>query len=210
MIEEITGYELFITTCENSFRKKVSPVYKANRKRNSYVWLLRANYQMTENAFYSDTLEADDLINIRAKELGKDNCIVVSIDKDLKQIGGYFWSYYRQKEKDSQGNVITQISDLGIELPVMEYKQREIEYITNEQANKHFWKQMLMGDTSDNIPGLKRIGEKTAEKILLNTKCNWFAAARKYIEKDQKQDWDINYQLLKLKDNYTIDKPLTK
>ena len=200
MFEEITSYELFITTCENSFRKELTTTYKANRKTNKYVWLLRGHYQMTNNAFYSDTLEADDLINIRAKELGRDNYVVVSLDKDLKQIGGYFWSYYRQKEKDTQGNVIMQTNDLGLELPVMEYKQKEVEYISDEQANKYFWSQMLTGDTSDNIKGLHRIGSKTAEKILSNTKCNWVAVARKYIEKNQKKYWYINYQLLKLKD----------
>jgi len=40
---------------------------------------------MINDAKYSDTLEADDLVAIRARELGVKNCIVVSPDKDLKQ-----------------------------------------------------------------------------------------------------------------------------
>src|SRR5690606_19004834 len=68
--EEITGYELFITTCEKSFRKELTPTYKANRKRNNYVWLLREHYRHN-NAESHNELEADDLIAKRAKEIGK-------------------------------------------------------------------------------------------------------------------------------------------
>src|SRR5690625_4582092 len=54
MIDEITDVELYITTCTNSFRKELEPSYKANRKRNKYVWLLREHYVMN-GAFHSDT-----------------------------------------------------------------------------------------------------------------------------------------------------------
>jgi len=92
--EEITSFELFITTCTKSFRKSLRSDYKANRKRNDYVWMLRDHY-MINGAHHSDTHEADDLIADRAKELGIYDCIIVSMDKDLKQIGGYYWSYYK-------------------------------------------------------------------------------------------------------------------
>lgn len=199
MIEEIDNIELFITTCDNSFRKKISSTYKANRKQNDYVWLLRGYYQMTKNAFFSDTLEADDLISIRANELGKGNYVVVSMDKDLKQIGGYFWSYYQQNFKDKNGDIVFDDLGFGVQTPIKEYKQKEVEYISEEKANYLFWCQMLIGDPSDNIKGLNRVGIKTAEKILSKSKCLWFTVAREYIKKDQKDDWKINYQLLKLK-----------
>jgi len=193
MINEITGVELFITTCSNSFRKKIYPDYKKSRKRNNYVWLLRSHYQMN-GAHHSDTLEADDLIAQRAKELGKDNYIVVSIDKDLKQIGGYYWSYYKQKSKDSYGNLV--LNDYGV--AETEYKQKAIDYITDDEADRLFWTQMLMGDNSDNIKGLHRVGVKTAEKILSESVVHWIRTAREYISRGQKEDFKINYKLLKL------------
>lgn len=192
--EEITSYELFITTCTKSFRKDVAPSYKANRRRNNYVWMLREHYKMN-GANHSDTLEADDLISIRAKELGFGNYIIFSIDKDLKQIGGYFWSYYKVKSKDMYGKTI--VNEFGIE--EREYRQKTVEFISKEKAEYLFWQQMLMGDPSDNIKGIKGLGPKKSEKILVGSTKLWVTCAREYIKANQKKDWKINYQLLKLK-----------
>src|SRR5690606_11297416 len=130
-----------------------------------------------------------------AKELGVGNYIVVSLDKDLKQIGGYFWSYYKTPVRDENGEI--QLNEYGN--PEKEYKQKTVEYISESEAKKLFWKQMLMGDPADNIKGLHRVGEKTAEKILLASPVEWFATAREYIKRNQKEDFKINYKLLKLK-----------
>jgi 5'-3' exonuclease len=193
ILDDITGVELFITTDKNSFRKKLSPSYKIKRKRNKYVWVIRDHYQMN-NAKCSDTLEADDLIATRARELGKDNCIVVSIDKDLKQIGGFYWSYFKVKSKDSNGDLI--LNEFGSY--EREYKQKLIQYISDEERDSFFWSQMLTGDSGDGIKGLHRVGIKTAEKILAKTSVNWFAVAREYIKRNQKEDFKLAYKLLKL------------
>lgn len=190
---KIEGVELFITTCKKSYRKALDKQYKAKRKKNNYVWLLR-NHYMINDGIHSDTLEADDLIAIRAKELGKDSCIIVSMDKDLKQIGGYYWSYYKQLVKDENGEVI--YDEDGFE--EREYKQTEIDYITNKEAEYLFWEQMLTGDPSDNIKGVYRVGKVGAKKILKDSKNYFISVARTYIEKNQKQDFWNNYLLLKL------------
>src|SRR5690606_16907879 len=67
--DEVKSYEIFITTCTKSFRKEIYPEYKAQRKRNDYVWLLREHYA-NNGAIHSDTHEADDMIATRAYELG--------------------------------------------------------------------------------------------------------------------------------------------
>jgi len=178
--EPIVSTELFITTCGKSFRKELNPSYKANRKRNEYVWMLREHYRHN-GAICHEELEADDLIASRAKEIGIGNYIIVSIDKDLKQIGGHYWSYYQHTVEEEKA-----------------YKNPYIEFIGPEKAKLLFWMQMLTGDPSDNIKGLHRVGEKTAEKILSKSNVPWIATAREYIKRNQKQDWKINYQLLKL------------
>lgn len=193
IFQDITGVELFITTCKNPFRKVLNPNYKSSRKPNNYVWMLRGHYQMN-GAFFSDTHEADDLIADRAKELGKDNCIVISIDKDLKQIGGYYWSYYKVRSFDMHGEPV--LNEYGSQ--EREYKQKNIDYITDDEAERIFWLSMLTGDSGDDIKGLHRVGPKTAEKILSQTKVNWFKTAREYIARGQKEDFKINYRLLKL------------
>src|SRR5690606_31239133 len=103
--EDIAEWELYITTCSRNFRKEISSDYKSNRKKNNYVWLLREHY-INNGAFCSDTLEADDLIADRISELKKGDYLIISIDKDLKQLGGYYWSYYKQKSKDHYGELV--------------------------------------------------------------------------------------------------------
>ncbi len=190
---EITSVELFITTCSNNFRKQIFTEYKAKRKRNDWVKLIRDHYQIT-GAEYSETLEADDLVAIRARELGQDNYIIATNDKDLKQIGGYYFSYYKQNVLDHEGNKIT--NELG--QSIKEYKQKQMIYMTPQDAQLFFYKQMLMGDTSDNITGIKGIGTKTADKILADVVNPFIAVARAYISKGIKGDFWNTYKLLKL------------
>ena len=213
MFEEISETELYITTCTKSFRKELAPSYKSNRKRNNYVWLLR-NHYMINDAKFSDTLEADDLIAIRAKELGKSECIVVSPDKDLKTIGGFYWSYYKEDQYDFQGNVL--LDDNGYK--VKDFKQREPIYISQKEADLFFWQQVLSGDKGDCIDGITgitpahkkeilketgvkvacKVGIGTAEKILADSTNHFIRVAREYIIRGQKDKFKINYSLLKL------------
>ena len=184
-INEVDTIELYITTCSKNFRNDISKDYKKSRKKNKYVWMLR-NYYINNEAFFSDTLEADDLIADRCKELDVNDYVVVSIDKDLRTIGGYYWSPFQQKIKDSDNN------------PITEYKNKTVEYITSEKADGFLWQQMLMGDKSDDIIGLKGIGVKKSNDIILKANNNFITVAREYIKRGRKQDFYKNYKLLKL------------
>ena len=193
MIQEVTGVELFITTCKKSFRKELNPHYKETRNRNKYVDFIRTHYQMN-GAYHSDTHEADDLIARRALELGKDNYVVVSIDKDLKQVGGYYWSYYKIKSKDTYGEYI--LNEHGSH--EKEFKQKSIDFITDQEADLFFWNQMLTGDPGDCVKGLHRVGKVTAEKILKDCYMPCITVMREYIKRNQKSDFWTTYKLLKL------------
>ena len=48
-----------------------------------------------------------------------------------------------------------------------------MENISKDAANKHFYIQMLMGDSGDNIPGLRGIGKSGANKILKDCKTEY-------------------------------------
>mgnify|MGYP003677149804 FL=1 len=191
--KEVLSWELYITTCSNNFRKALTPEYKKTRKRNSYVWLLREHYRMN-GAFHSETLEADDLMADRSVELGLGNSLILSIDKDLKTVSGYYWSYYKIRSRDINNDYI--VNEFGHY--ETEYKQNEILFISEEDAELNLYTQMIKGDTSDNISGIKGIGAVGAKKILGTAKNRFIATAREYIKRDLKDEFRINYKLLKL------------
>lgn len=81
--------------------------------------------------------EADDQIALDAAE-SSIPYVVCSPDKDLDQIPGLHWNYGK----------------------AVEYS------ISEEEARYFFWKQVLMGDSADNILGCWKIGEGKADKLL--------------------------------------------
>lgn len=64
--------------------------------------------------------------------------IICSIDKDLRQIPGYLYNWVRD----------------------------ELVHISNAEAERTLYRQVLTGDKSDNIIGIAGVGDKTADKIL--------------------------------------------
>jgi DNA polymerase-1 len=138
-----------------SFRKEAYKEYKANRiempedlvKQVDYITLI--SNLLGFQTFKLDGYEADDLIALISEKFSKSNktiCIVTS-DKDLKQLLSPNVCIY-DAQKDI---VITQ------EIFENEYriKSEEFKYIL-----------ALMGDASDNIPGIKGIGKKTALSLI--------------------------------------------
>ena len=189
---EIIECHYYITAAKNSRRKKTIKSYKANRKKNKWVQKVRQFLLDTAFAHTSDEWEADDLIKDKADELGRGEYIIITVDKDLKQIPGFYFDYYdvkkvdpMTKERVSQG-------------------MRGLSAVDPEEAKRFFWESMLIGDSGDNIQGIKGIGPKRAKKILdphdvdaLNT-----VVRRVYEEEYGKEAGEIKYKeayfLLKL------------
>ena len=64
------------------------------------------------------------------------------------------------------------------------YQKAEFLHTSPEQANLFLWKQVLMGDSTDNIPGIPGVGVNTAEKLLKDrTKDYEGFALKQYVEK---------------------------
>ncbi|MEM4379977.1 MAG: hypothetical protein QXL01_04745 [Thermoplasmatales archaeon] len=129
-------YRVFISGSDN-FRHRLCKDYKANRAhlpRPEHLDACR-NFLVREwGAEITAGYEADDGIGIAAKE----NFIIVSNDKDFRQIAGEHYN------------------------PVTD----EFETVGNNAAALAFWSSVLMGDKSDNIRGIDRIGPVTARRIL--------------------------------------------
>jgi 5'-3' exonuclease len=136
------SYFLYLSN-EESYRKIVDASYKANRpqEKPKHLEPLREHLVMSWSvSFAADGLEADDEISLKAhflKEKGAPYC-VVSIDKDLQQIPGYHYNFVRQ----------------------------DFFEVSEQEAKKHFWKQMLIGDGSDNVKGVLGIGPVKAGKAI--------------------------------------------
>ena len=138
-----------------SFRNDIYPEYKANRK--SMDDELRVQIQPLHDIIKKmgfplivvDGVEADDVIGTLAKDLEKEDYrVVISTgDKDMAQLVDEKVVLF-----DSMKNVTMDIDGV-----VEKYGVRPdqiIDYLA------------LMGDTSDNIPGVPSVGPKTAVKWL--------------------------------------------
>jgi len=140
-----------------NFRKELMPSYKGNRALTRKPMVLKAlkDHLVTAwTTYIYPTLEADDVLGILATtpEAGVEY-IIVTQDKDLRQIPGLHYNPFK--------------SDEGI-----------IE-VTPEEGHRTHLKQTLMGDATDNYKGCPGIGDKTADKIL-DADCSWAAVVKAF------------------------------
>lgn len=100
---------------------------------------------------FIDGIEADDLIASYSTQLKDNNeIIIISSDKDLYQLVNKNVCIYTPKK----GTEMQKIDDLNFHF----YNGYTPEQTTSLKG--------LLGDASDNLPGVKGIGEKTAKKLL--------------------------------------------
>ena len=161
------------TTCKNNFRKDLLPSYKANRKPNDTTKLVRLlrtyaiqRLEESEDVRYDDIFEADDLAAEAMRSIN--NGILASIDKDMLQVEGAHFNYYKDKVKDDEGNIVIDRveSESGEVLFLPRKKFRGWSYTTKNEGFRLLMHQLLVGDNSDNIKGALGIGDKKAEKLL--------------------------------------------
>lgn len=158
--------EIFLTGKEN-FRDKIATLkpYKGNRldkPKPQYYSEIRDYLIRVHGATVVNFQEADDAIGIRQmEERGKS--VIVSIDKDLDMIPG--WHY--------------------------KFTNGDLYYVDKLTAARHFFKQVLTGDVTDNIPGIKGMGPRTAEKLLANKQDpeGWFDVVVTEYKKAYKDQW---------------------
>lgn len=129
----------------NNFRYQVDPTYKANRKDVARpVWYREIKDHLFDkwNADLSLGMEADDSLGIRQTSAlaayQEENCVICSIDKDLKQIPGNHYNFVK----------------------------KEGFYVEQVEGTRQLYLQLLIGDTSDNVKGVDRIGPVKAGKLL--------------------------------------------
>lgn len=143
---ETHNYRAFLTG-DTNFRKDILPTYKANRTapKPRHLKDLRT-YAITEMSaeLAPEGLEADDSLAIHQT----DDTIICTLDKDLLQVPGKHFSW--------------SISGKNWERPDTFFQQDEL------GGARLFFEQCLKGDVSDNVKGIKGIGEKKSKQMLSN------------------------------------------
>lgn len=127
-------------TSRPSFRYDLYPEYKANRKDKPKPEFL--SDCMAELERYPwlriPNTEGDDVLGIVSTRGEVGDHVIVTVDKDLLQIPGLHWN----PDKGDQRRV------------------------TEDEADLLFHMQWLMGDRTDNIPGIPKVGPAKATKML--------------------------------------------
>lgn len=144
-----------------SFRKGLYSEYKSQRseKPKDYYELLqnlKFNLKKLNHAYQSSkTLEAEDLANLFVKNIENCEFIILSNDKDCLQLESEkcrIFDYFNKK--DENGNFV-------------KFRQKSYIDLGLETAQQFLLYLSLMGDNSDNIPGVKGIGKQKALELAL-------------------------------------------
>ena len=121
------------------FRNELYPEYKANRKKQPKPVHKDACAEYLRQYWHAATgsmWEADDAIGMANNP--KRGTVVCTIDKDMKQLPGYHYNFVTKQKF----------------------------YVTEEEALRFLWEQVMSGDPTDNVPGLPGIGPAKAKKYL--------------------------------------------
>ena len=142
---EFDTLELFLTG-KGNFRDALATIkgYKANRdptQRPVHYKSIRRYLKNRWGATVVDGIEADDAVTMTAAEADYDpeRIVIVTCDKDLLTVPGLQYNFQKKRFVN----------------------------VTPEEASMNFYRQLIMGDPTDNIGGAYRAGKAAAEKYIV-------------------------------------------
>lgn len=124
---ETRDYKAYLTG-KNNFRYEVATLqpYKGTRDKSKRPPHYKNIREYLTETWGAEVTQGCEADDVIGEQQGE-GTVICSVDKDFRTIPGNFFHI-------ATGN---------------------LEYITEEEAKLNFWVQMLIGDTSDNIPGIK-------------------------------------------------------
>jgi len=171
---------------KGNFRKLLNPTYKLNRKKQELPPLLYLMHQYVKDNYksiFGFGIETDDLVARYWKKLsdefGRNNVMIVSIDKDYKQFPCLLYNYH--------------------------YNHKCIYDISEESALYNFYEQMIVGDQADNVNFFFGKGKKFAKNYFVNCKTQYQYTKKLYelfkqeYKGKARQKYVECYNLLKLR-----------
>ena len=158
--QEPTHIAAAFDTMAPTFRHEAFPDYKAQRDElpedigDSIPYVDRLLDGFSIQVIRKDGFEADDIIGTLAKQAEEQDyeVFMVTPDKDFAQLVTSNVKIYKPGRQGSHAEI------LGVQEVLDKWKIRRVEQVIDILG--------LMGDASDNIPGIKGIGEKTAQKLI--------------------------------------------
>jgi 5'-3' exonuclease len=173
----------------NNFRKKIVKSYKIGRKGKPLPNFYNEIKEYITNNWSGYGLggyETDDVIISAWKKIKDEypftEVLIASMDKDLKQYPiTFFDTYYNRFGETTE--------------------------ISKEESNYNFWKQMIQGDSTDSISGVKGKGLKKAESVLNQSKNHFIATCRVYRNvygSRWQKNFIKNYVQVRLLDNLNV------
>lgn len=185
-----THYRLFVEPFNNTTHRKLFiSNYKANRSNKEKPINYKEIKEYLLEAYNPVSilgLESDDLLITWYYKIKEEypfsDVMIAGMDKDLKTFDiKMFDTYYRR---------------FG-----------EIHNVSKDEADYNFYYQMIVGDSTDNIKGMKGKGSKYAESVLKQSKNRFITVCREY-KKMYKSKWQkkflSEYIQLKLIDNIKV------
>ena len=180
------GYDIMsLVVCSGSkgnFRKFIASSYKANRKDTELPPLLDELHEYCKSDWYAQWaygIETDDLVAKIWHESNENNesPVIVSIDKDYLQFPAMIFNYNKKK----------------------------LVKVTELEALKNFYTQMIVGDSADNIKVCKNKGKAYADKLFKDLTSKYqivkavYGVYREHYKSKAKLKYIESYNLLKLR-----------
>jgi len=144
---------------KDNFRYKINPEYKANRRDTPKPIHLQACRDFLISEYNAVVCDGYEADDALGFNQTEDN-VIYSIDKDLLMIPGHHFNFVKNEYKE--------VSELD--------------------GLRQFYRQMLIGDTADNIFGVKGIGKVGAGKLIdhLTTEEEMFEAVSKKYDSSER------------------------
>ncbi|MGQ0445249.1 MAG: DNA polymerase I [Beijerinckiaceae bacterium] len=160
-----THLAIIFDKSEHSFRKELYPPYKANRSEPpldlipQFPLMRAAVRAFGLTPVEQDRYEADDLIATYACEAVRRGAgvLIISADKDLMQLVGSGVAMYDPASGETGAKGAREERRIGVE-EVRAYFGGSPDKVADIQA--------LAGDSTDNVPGARGIGLKTAAELI--------------------------------------------
>jgi 5'-3' exonuclease len=169
-----------------NFRKQISKTYKANRIGREIPPILNELQEYVKEQYEAKQgygVETDDLVATYWTNLtetfGRDEVIIVSIDKDYKQLPCLIYNYHS--------------------------KHQCFYTITEQEAKRNFYTQMIVGDSADNVNFCKGYGESYCKKAFVDCLSDYsyirvvFELYKKLYKSKAREMFIQCHRLLKLK-----------
>lgn len=174
---------MFFLTGANNFRKEIAVTkpYKGNRPPDKpfHYHNLKAYVESHYDTYCDDNLEADDLMAI--EQAKRDDTIICSRDKDLRMCKGWHFGWESGKQPQYGPREVGEIGELAL--------NDKNKIVGN--GLMFFYSQLITGDATDNIQGIKGQGDVAAYNCLKDCTSprEMYEAVRDLYQEKVGEDW---------------------